>query len=261
MPGNYAHYRFGTACIPFLPPQLQRTVKRFRRLYDMGLHGPDIFFYYDPLVPSATGKLGRKFHYQTGDVFFSRCARMLRLQHSEAGEAYLLGLLAHYALDSVCHPYIKALHEQGLADHCALESELDRALLQHDGKAPEFASELRRHMVLTPGECALVSRFYPGTRESHIKKCVKNMVFYTGLLNQPAGAKRTLLEKGMALAAPGKLGMLASLEPVAELAPYLPALLCRYDDAAALYPVLLRHLLAHLNHGEDLGSDYQVTFG
>lgn len=48
MPANYAHYRFGVKAIPLLPAEMQRTVRRFRRLYDMGLHGPDLFFSISP---------------------------------------------------------------------------------------------------------------------------------------------------------------------------------------------------------------------
>lgn len=261
VPGNYAHYRFGVQAINQMPPDVRRTVKRFRRLYDMGLHGPDLFFYYNPLITNPIGKLGRKFHFQTGREFFSRCVRMLRLYPSEAGRAYLYGLLTHYTLDSLCHPYIRELHDRGIVDHSALESEFDRYLLELDGRDPEYAQEMRRHMRLTPGECQTVAQFYPGTKDSHIQKCVKNMAFYTALLTQSAGPRRTILEKGMAVVAPGKLGMLSRLEPDKSCGPYVPALFTRCSDAADRFPALLQQLLAHLGHGEALGSDFDEIFG
>lgn len=50
MPANYAHYRFGKQLLSGMCPNDRRSIQRFRRLYDMGLHGPDIFFYYNPLM-------------------------------------------------------------------------------------------------------------------------------------------------------------------------------------------------------------------
>ena len=106
MPSGYAHYRFGTAFLPELPGDVRRTVQRFRGLYDMGLHGPDIFFYSGPLLKTNAGFLGIKFHEQTGRAFFSRVCRMTRMEKSEAGLSYLYGLLCHYCLDSVIHPFV-----------------------------------------------------------------------------------------------------------------------------------------------------------
>ena len=45
MPSTYAHYRFGVAMLPGLPGDVRRTIGRFRRLFDVGLHGPDIFYF------------------------------------------------------------------------------------------------------------------------------------------------------------------------------------------------------------------------
>ena len=66
MPASYAHYRFGKLLLPSLPVHVRQTIQRFRRMYDMGLQGPDFFFYYNPFLHTATGELGRVFHRQTG---------------------------------------------------------------------------------------------------------------------------------------------------------------------------------------------------
>ena len=46
MPASYAHYRFGKLLLPNLPSDVRQTIQRFRRMYDLGLQGPDFFFYY-----------------------------------------------------------------------------------------------------------------------------------------------------------------------------------------------------------------------
>ena len=47
MPTTYAHYRFGKEVTEALPRGLQNTIEYHRDLYDIGLHGPDILFYYN----------------------------------------------------------------------------------------------------------------------------------------------------------------------------------------------------------------------
>ena len=77
MPAAYAHYRFGAAMLNAMPGDISRSVKRYRRLYDVGLHGPDLFFFYNPLISTKAGKLGGKFHSQTGQEFFTRVCRSI----------------------------------------------------------------------------------------------------------------------------------------------------------------------------------------
>ena len=97
MPASYAHYRFGKQVLPTLPADVRQCIQRFRRLYDMGLQGPDFFFYYNPVMKTAVGGLGEHFHSQTGQVFFDHACKAAS---SEAARAYLYGLLCHYCLDS-----------------------------------------------------------------------------------------------------------------------------------------------------------------
>ena len=57
---------------------------------------------------------------------------------SDAARDYLFGLLGHYCLDSVCHPFVNRLVQSGEAKHVPLESEFERFLLELDGKtSPE----------------------------------------------------------------------------------------------------------------------------
>ena len=95
MPAIYAHYRMGVALLPTMPADVRRTIQRFRRLYDVGLHGPDIFFYHNPLMHTSIGALGSKIHAQTGREFFQRACRIARLEKSEAAQAYIYGVLCH----------------------------------------------------------------------------------------------------------------------------------------------------------------------
>ena len=96
MPSSYAHYRFGLKALEFLPPEGKRAVRRFRSLYDVGLHGPDLFYFYALPMKGRVTALGSKFHGMTGEEFFSRVCKHLRLEPNEAAVAYLYGVLTHY---------------------------------------------------------------------------------------------------------------------------------------------------------------------
>ena len=78
--------------------------------------------------------------------------RYVRLHPTEATRAYLYGVLAHYALDSLSHPFIHRMAAQGKATHTQIETEFDRFLLDLDGKKPPYLQDLSGHIRLTPGD-------------------------------------------------------------------------------------------------------------
>ena len=160
MPASYAHYRFGKLLLPTLPNDVRQCIQRFRRMYDAGLQGPDFFFFYNPFLNTPTGELGRVFHRQTGQEFFPVACKAAT---SEAARAYLYGLLAHYCLDSLCHPFVNRLVQIEEARHVPLESELERFLLTLDGEASPETFDMSKYFRLTRGECMTVSGFYPGS--------------------------------------------------------------------------------------------------
>ena len=55
MPASYAHYRFGQQVFKQLPVELQQQISPYMDLYQIGLHGPDLLFYYHPLIPNFAG--------------------------------------------------------------------------------------------------------------------------------------------------------------------------------------------------------------
>ena len=61
MPTTYAHYIFGSEVLYLLPEKYREIAEKYRSLYDTGVHGPDILFYYDALKKKRSGQL-RKAH-------------------------------------------------------------------------------------------------------------------------------------------------------------------------------------------------------
>lgn len=261
MPATYAHYRFGCQMLGCMPADMSRTAKRFRRLYDVGLHGPDLFFYYRPGIPAKLRVLGHKFHIQTGREFFSRICRNLRLEPSEAAQAYLYGVLCHYALDAACHPYVEEQCREGLLSHTRIETEFEAFLFDLDGKRTSAQRDLSRHIQLKPAECETVSRFYPGTDARQIASCVKSMANIRKLLALPDGDPRKLLSGVMSAASQEFSRMMIGPEPDVRCEAMMQPLLQRYDKAAQRFPDMLMQLGAHLTYNAPLGEEFNPIFG
>lgn len=255
MPASYAHYRFGKLLIPDLPADVRQCVHRFRRLYDMGLQGPDFFFYYNPLMKTSVGSLGGQFHSQTGQEFFTRACGQVS---SEAARAYLYGLLGHYCLDSACHPFVESKVASGEAGHVALESEFDRYLMEKDGLVPPHTQDISPHIKLTRGECVTVAGFYPPATPANVNQSVHFMAFALRFLSSK---NRKRVRRLLTRIKPSLCDSLIPERPVEAFARMDSELLARYNRALKHYLLLLEQLTAHMRTGEPLGEDFEVTFG
>jgi len=255
MPAGYAHYRFGKLLLGDMPADVRQCIQRFRRMYDMGLHGPDIFFYANPFMSTAAGKLARQYHQQTGQELF---ARACTVAGSEAARAYLYGLLAHYCLDCACHPFVNKAAAGGEARHIPLEAEFERYLMAMDGITEPHRHDFTRHMKLTRGECMTVAEFYPPATGGNVHQSVRFMAFALRFL---AGKDREKREKLLQKLKPSLCDFFIPEEPVTAWGRMDSELLARFNRALKQYPQLLAQLEAHRKTGEALGEDFASTFG
>ena len=261
MPSAYAHYRFGTEILPGLPADVRRPIQRFRRMFDMGLQGPDPFFYYNILMNTPVGSLGKKLHAMTGQEFFAMVCRRYRQEPTEAGEAYLYGLLCHYCLDSLCHPFIREISAEGKIGHTELETEFDRFLLAADGKTPPHTHDRSRHITLSKGECVTVSGFFPPATPADIHRSVSHMAAILKFLASPRGPKRTALNAAISIT--GDKFSQHVMPPMANpnCAHLDEELMGLYQKALEAYPALAEQLTAHLTYNATLGEAFAAPFG
>ena len=252
MPASYAHYRFGKLLLPNLPADVRQTIQRFRRMYDMGLQGPDFFFYYNPFLTTATGKLGSVFHHQTGREFFPVACKAAT---SDAARSYLYGLLGHYCLDSSCHPFVNRLVHIEEAKHVPLESEFERFLLALDGEKSPQTFDMSKFLKLTRGECMSVAAFYPGASGGKVARSIRLMSLCSKFLAHPKQAQ--LLQK----VSPSLWEHSIPAEENMDLAPYIRELQDLYGQALEQYPQMLTQLMAHLETGAGFGEDFAKDFG
>ena len=261
MPSTYAHYRFGTGLLPNMPADIRRTIQRFRQLFDMGLHGPDIFYFSVPPFQSGIRFLSVKFHEQSGREFFKRVCRAVRMERSEAALAYLCGVLCHYCLDAMCHPMVDEWAKEANLSQMEIEAEFERFLLAKDGSFPPNGQELTRHMQLTPGECDTVAKFYVGANARNVRDCVNNMARITKLITTPEGTRRTLVAKGISILDKDLTDFLIPTQPSPRCAHLDEPLLALYQQAQEIFPRLLTQLLSHIAHNALLGEDFSPIFG
>ena len=261
MPAQYAHYRFGVAMLSTMPGDICRTIKRSRQLFDVGLHGPDIFFYYNPLWKTKLSGFGNCIHRQSGKEFFGRACRNFRLEPSQDAQAYLYGLLCHYALDSICHPFVLEQVNSGVAEHIEMEIEFDRFLLDMDGKHPPENQDLSAHMHLKHKECAVAARFYPGITGKEIETSLRNMAFATKAFAIGSNVGRALLKNCLGIAGNAYRSFVMSQQPNPRCSSLNKPLLELYQKAEERFPDLLMQLSAHLTYNAPLGADFSANFG
>ena len=260
MPGIYAHYRFGAAVLASLPADIRRSIQRFRRLFDVGLHGPDLFYNFYP-VGSDRSLLGIKYHEQTGRTFFAHACRSIRMSRGEAASAYLYGVLCHYVLDSTMHPFISLTAGECGVTTLEIETELDRYLLELDGKLPPNGQKLTQHLKLTEGECETVASFYPPATEKTVRKALQSTVMLTRLLMNPTGLGGAVAKATVNLLGKPASGMLMTAKANPACAHLDGPLLELYEEALVRFPDYLTQIQAHLTYNAILDEDFDRPFG
>ena len=132
MPAFYAHYKFGQMVKNKLPAKYQRLLEDYQDLYEIGLHGPDILFFYHPIIRHPITQIGVVIHHETGRVFFEHALTQMHRSAAEGDKmqkalwAYALGVVCHFALDASCHTYINHFEKTRRISHHEIEKEFEK---------------------------------------------------------------------------------------------------------------------------------------
>lgn len=260
MPSCYSHYRFGVQILPGLPADVRRPIQRYRQLFDLGLQGPD-FFYFDLNPNSENSQLGYRFHYQSGQEFFTRACAQLRQEPSEPAVAYLYGLLAHYCLDSHCHPFVHAQTDEGPISHNEMETEFDRFLLARDGKPRPHTYDRSVHLKFTREDCAIIAKFFPPATAEQVHQGMRNAELFVKLLTAKTAPHRGIAQKVLHSLGGQNPGLLMCKDPDPNCAHLNGELLALYDRALERFPEYLDQLCCHLTYNAPLGEEFTAIFG
>ena len=181
MPSTYAHVRFGSDVTDILPRELRSIANDNYESFALGLHGPDLLFYYRPLERTDISAKGYALHEKQAADFFKKAAEIFKARGEKTYErAYLFGFLCHFALDSSSHPIVNAeMKAKGFA-HTEIEAAFERYLYDTDGREP-YKCDTTEHIMncaRTRGEASA----YFGITEKQAEKAIKSIKFYNRLM-------------------------------------------------------------------------------
>ena len=145
MPALITHHLFGERSATLLPEGLVTSEEELLAFL-LGNQGPDPFFFRVLTTPER-GQNARRLAHEMHDGRMTRAFAALRdgvshLPEADAGigRAFALGMLSHYALDRVAHPFVYAeqyalidaaenLYDADSEVHAVIESDLDTWML------------------------------------------------------------------------------------------------------------------------------------
>lgn len=261
MPTTYAHWRFGDKCIRMLPDDLQNIILNNRAIFDYGVHGPDIFFYYNCLKHNEVNRYGSAMHdIPYKDTLAQIKENFKKTENKNMALSYLLGFTCHFTLDSYCHGFIEKVDETMPYSHGKIESQFDRYLLIKDGFNPVTKSVTD---MFHPDKkmAKVISGLFNKFDEDIIYKTLKDQKLYLNLLKDNSDIKRFFLTTAMDIAkVPSFKDLLITKENVEELKPINIRLNKYFDMALKHYPVLADSLIGYLSDKNELNTYFKHNF-
>ena len=262
MPTTYAHWKFGDAALKNLPEDPQKTVNQYRTLFDYGVHGPDIFFYYKVIKGNEINEFGDYLHgVAMRDILADFKKNYQTSGNKDASLAYILGFLAHFTLDSYCHGYIDLKAETEGPSHGKIESQYDRHLLIKDGRDPVKTS-VTTSLRPSRYDAAVIAHLFNRYSDEEFYGILKDMKFYLDLLKDDSDVKRFLLETAMKAAKRYKyLDLLITKVNEPSCVTSNMRLDKYFATAAEHYPLLAASVMEYLEDGKELPSYFNNHFG
>ena len=137
MPTTYTHYIYGQEVFQMLPKEIQKKIYPCMGLYNIGVHGPDILFYYRSFYKNDINQYGVKIHKEPMEQFLLHAFSVYDKQKDKKeAYAYLAGFMTHFILDSSCHPYIRRrIRETGIS-HTEIETDWDYLMMKRNHLNP-----------------------------------------------------------------------------------------------------------------------------
>lgn len=217
MPGFTTHYLFGIKNMKHLQSTdtcrtLLKSVEEHKTVFQLGLQGPDVFFYH---LASQIRKIrpGSIVHTRwTGDFlkYLIESAELFwEKEKRHTAQAYAAGFIGHYVLDTQMHPYVycltgvgEELKQKGYADHIALESDMDASLLMRYTGCQPSQFPYARTIAFGAKECAVVAEVlyfaynmvFPelALSKTYLAKAIRSMQIGTRLTYNPHNYKRKI---------------------------------------------------------------------
>ncbi len=190
MASTYAHYKFAHLVLDRLSEPAKGVIERHIQLYDIGAHGPDILFYYQPLNTKGISKIGYDLHKKPAKEFFGKAKKIIKkYRQSERHRAYIYGFITHFVLDTAVHSYIARCTEKMSARHIEIEVEYDRFLLTRDKRNP-LRTKVTKHLCPTDENARVIAKHWGILSPKKIRRAIASMKRYCDFFVTESKVKR-----------------------------------------------------------------------
>ncbi len=262
MPSTYAHYTFGERILPGLPHSIQNIVAEHETAYHIGLHGPDILFYYHPLIKNPVNRAGHRIHKEPASFFLGHAAKAIRESEDEKALAYILGFICHFVLDSRCHPYIEEVIKATTLSHSKIETEFDRSLMLKAGLDP-LKYNPGAHIVPDRSLAAHIEKLYINITREQIYKSIVFMRHYTALLACPQNIVRCVIKGLMKITGNhSSIGeMIMDKTPDLRCSNTNHKLYALYNESVSLAVELVSEYYCGMEKNSELNEYFSHNFG
>ena len=233
LPNTYAHYRFGCDVRRRLNSDIQKIVSDNEELYNIGLQGPDILAFYNPLFKNRLKTLGSFEHSSPVRNLLEYAEKTIRnAKNPNPYLAYMYGVICHFALDCYCHGYVNEKKATTGLGHNLMEAEFDRLLMLRDGHDP-FKFRPADTIVYSCESAKTISAVSPKVNEREVSKSIKNMRKWCNFYVAPTLFSRILIYTGLLVSGnfSGKNGMIIKKKRNRKCDSTNSALLRLYKDA------------------------------
>lgn len=262
MPTTYAHYRLGQEVRGKVNEKAADAIAAYPQLFDIGLHGPDILFYYNALSKNKVNTLGDRLHELPGSYFFEHAAKVLKEHPDESAYyAYAFGFICHFSLDVCCHGYIQEKIDESGISHAEIEAEMDREFMVKDGLDP-ISHKVTGHLHPSEENAKVICEFFPNISAEEVYKTLKDMVMYLDILVAPSRLKRGVLFKLLKMAGhyDSMHGLIINYEKNMQCADSTRKLVTLYGNAVALATELINDYASYVDGEKPLSEKYQYNF-
>lgn len=191
MPTTYAHYTYASEVLKNTNEELRDVISQNIDLFNIGLHGPDLLFYYKALKSNKVNKYGSQLHGLSASIFFENAReKLLACSDYKKAFSYIAGFICHFILDSQCHPYIGLM--EGQISHNEIETEFDRyIMLRH--KLDPMTFKPTSHLVPSRENSKYIAMFFKDITEEEIYRAWKSMKFYLNFLSTSSPLLRSII--------------------------------------------------------------------
>ncbi len=261
MPTTYAHYCFGNEVLELLDGNIKEIINENITLFNIGLHGPDILFYYKPLKANDISRTGHLLHGMNADLFFENARKVIQsCPDYDGAAAYIAGFICHFMLDSQCHPFIRQKERENLS-HSTIETEFDRLFMLKSNLNP-VTFRPTSHIAANSRSARVISWFFDGVSEKDVYKALKSMKFYLDFLVSTNRAKRALITAGIRMSGnyDSMSGLVMSFEPVKECIEINDALYRLYIEAVEPASMLIAEYYRDMDTEKELSQRFKRNF-